>query len=461
MVFGSMFTLVARNNPDFCSFTKEFISVALACPYDDETLKSLFWIGANYHRPVDLPDTSGLSWMEHILRCLESVRPRSRAQPDPEPVSSPRTAEHTCEPPADGELPPAAKGQPDSETPRTEVTCAQEVELQLTSDQGCEPTTSADEGESTTEREDWLIDFGDESTPTQTHPSCLPSSSNRDITMDCVLFTDSLSTLSTPRSASPPTTSLLDVICPAPSPGNPCDVERQVTLPPAACWPEVPVASPPAAVLVAPSRPVDLPAPSRLRPSTVPPETLRLTAPPVSLVRPAPPWSVVPPPPQRTYETSSTFSPSTPSATEGSSFPSETPLSSVEPTSPQPSGSPAPPPPIVASTSPRPPRPATSRKFASSPTAPRNPPAESPPVVLQMPSVRPKASGLRPSSTRPWTVGSGELWVCASSLPPTPPGDRRPPFTPSPSLRPPPEPPPATPMMFFHGARTRLAGGGS
>ncbi|XP_067236895.1 uncharacterized protein [Chanodichthys erythropterus] len=280
--------------------------------------------------------------------------------------------------------------------------------------------------------------------------------------MDCVLFTDSLSTLSTPRSASPPTTSLLDVICPAPSPGNPCDVEPQVTLQPAARRPEVPVASPPAAVLVAPSWPVDLPAPSRLLPATVPPETLRLTAPPTSLVRPAPPWSVVPPLPPRTFETSSTLRPSTPSATEGSSFPSESPLSSVEPTSPQPSGSPATPPLIVACTSPQSPKPATSREFASSPSAHQNPPAESPSVIPQMPSVRPSASGLRPPSTRPWTVGSGELWVCASGHPPTPPGDRRlPSITPSPSLRPPPEPPPATPVMFLHGARTRLAGGGS
>ncbi|ROL47100.1 putative nuclease HARBI1 [Anabarilius grahami] len=104
-----------------------------------------------------------------------------------------------------------------------------------------------------------------------------------------------LASQSTPRSASPPATSLLDVICPAPSPGNPCDVEPQVSLPPAARRPEVPVALPPAADLVAPSRPFDLPAPSRLRPSTVPPETLRLTAPPPS--SPQPSGSPAPPPP--------------------------------------------------------------------------------------------------------------------------------------------------------------------
>ncbi|KAK2878539.1 hypothetical protein Q8A67_019330 [Cirrhinus molitorella] len=56
---------------------------------DDAMLNSLFWIGANYHRPVDLPDTTGLSWREGILRCLESVRPQSRTSP---PTSAQRSS---------------------------------------------------------------------------------------------------------------------------------------------------------------------------------------------------------------------------------------------------------------------------------------------------------------------------------------------------------------------------------
>ncbi len=43
-------------------------------------------MGANYHRPVDLPDTTGLCWKEGIIRCLESVRTQSRTPP---PTSSP------------------------------------------------------------------------------------------------------------------------------------------------------------------------------------------------------------------------------------------------------------------------------------------------------------------------------------------------------------------------------------
>ncbi|KAL0185592.1 hypothetical protein M9458_017262, partial [Cirrhinus mrigala] len=58
----------------------------------DATLSSLFWIGANYNHPVDLPDTTGLSWREMILRCLESVRPQSRTSPPAVPESRPPAA---------------------------------------------------------------------------------------------------------------------------------------------------------------------------------------------------------------------------------------------------------------------------------------------------------------------------------------------------------------------------------
>lgn len=49
---------------------------AITCSNDDETLKSVIWIGANYHKPVELPDTTGLDWMEAVIRCLESIYPR-------------------------------------------------------------------------------------------------------------------------------------------------------------------------------------------------------------------------------------------------------------------------------------------------------------------------------------------------------------------------------------------------
>ncbi len=73
------FSALARDLPlveyawEFCRFAVHTL--------DDATLNFLFWIGTNYYRPVDLPETTGLSWREGILRCLECVQPRSRTSP--------------------------------------------------------------------------------------------------------------------------------------------------------------------------------------------------------------------------------------------------------------------------------------------------------------------------------------------------------------------------------------------
>ncbi len=61
-----------------------------ATAWDDATLNKLFWLGANHHRPVDLPDTTGLSWREGVFRCLGSVRARARTSlPSFAPPASP------------------------------------------------------------------------------------------------------------------------------------------------------------------------------------------------------------------------------------------------------------------------------------------------------------------------------------------------------------------------------------
>jgi len=62
---------------EVCVLSWGVFRLALNCPYNNETLKSLFWIGANFHHPVDLPDTTGLNWREAIIRCLESVNQKS------------------------------------------------------------------------------------------------------------------------------------------------------------------------------------------------------------------------------------------------------------------------------------------------------------------------------------------------------------------------------------------------
>ncbi len=84
---------------------------------------------------------TGLSWREAIIRCLESVYPRSRAQPDPEPRSpSPHCAEPKPEPTDDGVPEPAATDEP-SANGATELRIAAEPELFMTSDQVQEPAT--------------------------------------------------------------------------------------------------------------------------------------------------------------------------------------------------------------------------------------------------------------------------------------------------------------------------------
>ncbi len=72
---------LARRDLPFVEFSREFCGLVAATAFDDTTILSLFWHGANFHRPVDLPDTTGLSWREGILRCLESVLPQARTSP--------------------------------------------------------------------------------------------------------------------------------------------------------------------------------------------------------------------------------------------------------------------------------------------------------------------------------------------------------------------------------------------
>ncbi|KAI2658485.1 Opioid growth factor receptor [Labeo rohita] len=86
-----------RRDLPFSEYAREFCGLAMMSGLDDSTINSLFWIGANYSRPVDLPDTTGLSWREGILRCLESVRPQSRTSPPAE--QHPEPSQPTSPPP--------------------------------------------------------------------------------------------------------------------------------------------------------------------------------------------------------------------------------------------------------------------------------------------------------------------------------------------------------------------------
>ncbi len=57
-------SILARRDLPLEEFAQEFSGLAVWTGLDDAMLNSLLWIGANSHRSMDLPDTTGLSWRE-------------------------------------------------------------------------------------------------------------------------------------------------------------------------------------------------------------------------------------------------------------------------------------------------------------------------------------------------------------------------------------------------------------
>ncbi len=82
MEAATRFTTLAHLDLPFFEYTREFGGLAVAMTLEHATINSLFWLVStlNYHRPVDLPDTTGLSWREGVFRCLGSVRVRVRTR---------------------------------------------------------------------------------------------------------------------------------------------------------------------------------------------------------------------------------------------------------------------------------------------------------------------------------------------------------------------------------------------
>lgn len=57
MDYMAKFAAVSHMSHNLISYIEYFCCLAVTCPYDKETLKSLFSIWLIYHHPVDLPDT--------------------------------------------------------------------------------------------------------------------------------------------------------------------------------------------------------------------------------------------------------------------------------------------------------------------------------------------------------------------------------------------------------------------
>ncbi len=96
MEIAARFVALALLDLLFYEYAGEFCKLAETMTVDKATLNHLFWLGSNSHHPVDLPDTTGLSWREGVFRCQGSVRARARTIA----LSSLRAAAHSSQPPS-------------------------------------------------------------------------------------------------------------------------------------------------------------------------------------------------------------------------------------------------------------------------------------------------------------------------------------------------------------------------
>lgn len=128
---AARFSAVACERLSLMDFALRFSQLALRMAFDDETLKSLFWIRANYYLPVDIPDhiqTYQIVWI------ISGSDHHSQAKsPACHPCDQQRLS-----PPADSKLPPVATSEPMPEDWKTAPIIAPEPKDHGASDEVCE-----------------------------------------------------------------------------------------------------------------------------------------------------------------------------------------------------------------------------------------------------------------------------------------------------------------------------------
>ncbi len=92
MEFVAGVLALIRRNLTLVEYTGEFCGLAASKELHDAAILHLFRLGANYHCPMDLPDTTGLCWREGIYRCLGSYRSRVETSPLVSPLAPPSSS---------------------------------------------------------------------------------------------------------------------------------------------------------------------------------------------------------------------------------------------------------------------------------------------------------------------------------------------------------------------------------
>ncbi|KAL0190721.1 hypothetical protein M9458_013419, partial [Cirrhinus mrigala] len=302
-----------RRDLPFADYVQEFCRLAMMSGLNDAAINSLFWIGTNYYHPVDLPDTTGLSRREGILRCLESVQPQSRTSPlaHPEPCQpTPRLVEPEPEPTTDGEPKlRATEPSPMGATTREIATEPEPIESDQVQELATMPATvevpvgredaedstahcTAAEGEQCLDLgplnvELDLIDFSEDiyvelpACPEQS--VCLELSTCMDFPPTLPLLSSPIipvASVPPPLSPDSPSAHFQPTICTVGSP--------RVCQSPSASWLKDPSSPPSASESWTLPQPSDPAAPPRV---LAPSSPLSPIGPPGSLVPPAPPWT--------------------------------------------------------------------------------------------------------------------------------------------------------------------------
>ncbi|ROL23550.1 hypothetical protein DPX16_18818 [Anabarilius grahami] len=401
---------VARESYDVWFFTSQFCHLAIHSQLEDEDLKKLFWIGANYHGPRNLPDTTGLNWKEALQKCLEFKRPRSGTPPNPVPNQRP-TADGDDDPAVTSE--PAPGGATESDiTPEPEV---------IPSEERCESVVPASFEGVGVEDEEQVRSIAHppvtesefinrNSTPQLFVHFILDSLIPTSLSLPHPLLEVLIDSPSQPSSLTPTKSAVLPELSPI-SPATPSPPLSDVVTSRDICEPSPsglkdPVAPTPASVLVSPPRPVTLnPSPMLLPPSssagTFEPSASR------SCLRPsASPGSDVILPTQRTCGPSVALRPSTPTAPASPALPQAPPPPSVTPATPQPpSVTPATPRMVVAVAPSQPTGSSASNHSICLPSTPWVPhPSPWPPSLVPKVALRPSPPWLLPSASPPMSI---------------------------------------------------------